>query len=263
MSRKSGVRSSQWTSGAACGAFWSHGVMVAHLFLTQEISVRFRMRPWKGWGFIYCDTNGLSIMGHSDRINVGSNPSSRTEQLAEHNLMWFNRVKRGTFLCPRFRFESEHQNWWSSSWSKNIPLWSRWLWQRSFKSLTRVRVPSSEFQLLRKVEQKLIIEEFLYTFSRKLWKVLCFYSSVWLERPSVKREATSSTLVRNAPEGGCSSRSNWLGLNRELLDTQPRGNWFLFRRDSSDGRAQPLHGWSHGIDARSWYSGNLGSLKPS
>jgi len=37
------------------------------------------MRP-----IIYCDTNGLSIMGHSDRINVGSNPSSRTEQLVEH-----------------------------------------------------------------------------------------------------------------------------------------------------------------------------------
>ena len=33
---------------------------------------------------IYCDTNGLSIMGHSGRINVGSNPSSRTEQLVEH-----------------------------------------------------------------------------------------------------------------------------------------------------------------------------------
>ena len=60
--------------------------MVAHLFLTQEISVRFRMRPWKGWGFIYCDTNGLSIMGHSDRINVGSNPTSRTEQLVEQQL---------------------------------------------------------------------------------------------------------------------------------------------------------------------------------
>ena len=59
---------------------------IAHLFLTQEISVRFRMRPWKGWGFIYCDTNGLSIMGHSDRINVGSNPSSRTEQLVEQQL---------------------------------------------------------------------------------------------------------------------------------------------------------------------------------
>ena len=37
-----------------------------------------------GCGEIYCDTNGLSIMGHSGRINVGSNPSSRTEQLVEH-----------------------------------------------------------------------------------------------------------------------------------------------------------------------------------
>ena len=32
--------------GAACGAFRSHDVIAAYLFLTQEISVRFRMRPF-------------------------------------------------------------------------------------------------------------------------------------------------------------------------------------------------------------------------
>jgi hypothetical protein len=81
----------------------SHDVMVAYLFLTQDILVQFQMRP-----IIYCDTNGLSIMGHSGRINVGSNPSSRTEQLVEHI---FDVIKRGASLYPRFRFESEHQNW--------------------------------------------------------------------------------------------------------------------------------------------------------
>jgi len=68
---------------------------------------------------------------------------------------------------------------------------------------------------------------------------LGFYSSDWLERPSVKREVTGSTPVRNAPEGGAAQGANihfwkkWIG------------------RDSSDGRARPLHGRGHGIDARS------------
>ena len=89
--------------------FGSHGVMVAHLFLTQEISVRFRMRPWKGWGFIYCDTNGLSIMGHSDRINVGSNPSSRTEQLVEQFRYSLGGHNVG-FSTPKHGFESRYRN---------------------------------------------------------------------------------------------------------------------------------------------------------
>ena len=35
-----------WSIWSCLRSIWSHGVMVAHLFLTQEISVRFRMRPF-------------------------------------------------------------------------------------------------------------------------------------------------------------------------------------------------------------------------
>lgn len=51
---------------------------------------------------------------------------------------------------------------------------------------------------MRKVEQKLIVEEFYTRFQEKYEKCQCFYSSDWLERPSVKREVTGSTPVRNA-----------------------------------------------------------------
>ena len=50
---------------------------------------------------------------------------------------------------------------------------------------------------MRKVEQKLIVEEFYTRFQEKYEKCQCFYSSDWLERPSVKREVTGSTPVRN------------------------------------------------------------------
>ena len=103
--------------------------MVAYLFLTQDILVRFQMRP-----IIYCDTNGLSIMGHSVRINVGSNPTSRTEQLVE--LMKTCRFHKATSSQEPFLKKKAVQS----------PMWSRWLWQGSFKSLTRVRVPTLEFR---------------------------------------------------------------------------------------------------------------------
>ena len=85
--------------------------MVAYLFLTQDILVRFRMRPGVGLGEFLVSIAQLVERATVNRKATGSTPVRNVvEQLVEHSLMWFNRVKRGTFLCPRFRFESERQN---------------------------------------------------------------------------------------------------------------------------------------------------------
>ena len=112
--------------------------MVAYLFLTQDILVRFRMRPGVGLGeFLVSIAQSVEHSAVNGKA-TGSIPVRNV--VVEHSLMWFNRVKRGTFLCPRFRFESERQNG-AARGATTSPIYCRWLSCETFTLETRVRVP--------------------------------------------------------------------------------------------------------------------------
>ena len=74
------------------------------------------------------------------------------EQLVERTVSWCN----GSILVSDTSYSGSipDETLWSSLWSKIIPMWSRWLWQGSFKSLTRVRVPTLESGNLRFLENE-------------------------------------------------------------------------------------------------------------
>ena len=79
-------------------------------------------------------------------------PNQNLEQLVERTVSWCN----GSILVSDTSYSGSipDETLWSSLWSKIIPMWSRWLWQGSFKSLTRVRVPTLESGNLRFLENE-------------------------------------------------------------------------------------------------------------
>lgn len=78
-------------------------------------------------------------------------------------------------------FESHRQN--GAACGARNPMWSRWLWQGSFKSLTRVRIPTLE-------------SGGGYSSRSKMGSQVSIAQLV--ERATVNRKATGSIPVRNA-----------------------------------------------------------------